>query len=405
MKNVFRKTDVLLPRFASDSEEWESWSVIACDQHTSELSYWEETAAKTKGAPSTLDLILPEAYLGTDKEDAKKEALKNGKGLPEGFLHEYKDALVYVERTLSSGMIRRGIVGAIDLDSYSYEPDVSCEIRPTEGTVKERIPPRVAVRRISEYEASHVMLFCECSEVFDLLTSKKDQMRRLYDFDLMQGGGHITGRLVSGELLSRVEDMVYKYEEERRASGQMIYGVGDGNHSLASAKAYLEELKASGSTIGGAAEALVELVPITEPSIVFEPIYKTVCGVDPVDLLTFIKNRTDSEETNLAAVEAHFGDNKDVFRIPLAEGQIVCGVLQTAIDDYISIKGGSCDYIHGKENLLALAQRGAVGFIFDGIEKSELFPYVSKYGVLPRKAFSMGEACEKRYYTELRRLK
>ncbi len=406
METVFRKTDILLPYYAHESEEWETWSVIACDQHTSEPSYWEETAKAAGSAPSTLSLILPEAYLNTELEGEKKAAIKKApETLGENFLKKYEGALVYVERTLVSGMIRRGLVGAIPLDSYSYEPGAMCDVRPTEGTVKERIPPRVAVRRESVYEASHVMLFCENSELFDLLTSYKDSMRVLYDFDLMQGGGHITGRLVEGELLERAEGLIGKYEDERRAASSMLYGVGDGNHSLASAKAYLEELREAGADIGGASEALVELTPITDPSIVFEPIYKTVRGVDPVDLLTFIKNRTYTGEGATRAVRVHFGDNSDTFHVSLGEGEIVCGVLQSAIDDYLSIRGGTCDYIHGKENLLALAERGAVGFIFDGVEKEDLFPYVSKYGVLPRKAFSMGEACEKRYYTELRLLK
>ena len=408
MDNVFKKTDVLLPYYESDSGEWETWSVIACDQHTSEPSYWEACSKLVKDSPSTLGLVLPEAYLGTELEDEKKEAIKRApRSLGGTFLKEYKDALVYVERTLSSGLIRRGIVGAVSLDAYSYERGAECDIRPTEGTVKERIPPRVAVRRDSVYEASHVMLFCECPDVFDLLTSKKDSMKVLYDFDLMQGGGHITGRLVSGELLERVEGMIAHYEEERRASHTMPYGVGDGNHSLASAKAYLEELREAGAPIGGAADALVELVPISERAIVFEPIYKAVYGADPVDFLTFVKNRTYTGEGKARAVTAIFGDNSDVFHVSLGDGEIVCGVLQDAIDDYISMRGGKCkcDYIHGKDDLVALAERGAVGFLFDGIEKEDLFPYVTKYGVLPRKAFSMGEACEKRYYTELRKLK
>ena len=406
MDTVFKKTDIMLPYYASDSEEWETWSVIACDQHTSEPSYWEETKRKTKGAPSTLDLVLPEAYLGTELEAEKKKQIK---GAPEklggNFLKKYENALVYVERTLSSGMIRRGIVGAVSLDAYSYEPGAECDIRPTEGTVKERIPPRVAVRRESVYEASHVMLFCECPDLFDYLTSKKDRMRVLYDFDLMQGGGHITGRLISGDVLASVEKMISDYEAERRASHTMPYGVGDGNHSLASAKAYLEELRAAGKDTGGAEDALVELVPISERAIVFEPIYKTVCGVDPVELLTFVTNRTYTGKGISQTVTANFGDNSDTFRVSLNDGEIVCGVLQAAIDDFISMHGGTCDYIHGKENLISLSERGAVGFIFDGIDKEDLFPYVTKYGVLPRKAFSMGEACEKRYYTELRKLK
>jgi len=404
MKTVFNKTDILLPHFASDDKRWGAWSVIACDQHTSEPDFWAETYRTVGDDPSTLGLILPEAYLGTEREASKKGEIKEYPAKLDGILKKYDDALIYVERTLESGMIRRGIVGAIDLDAYDYEAGTSPDVRPTEGTVKERIPPRVAVRRDSVYEASHVMLFTEGYGLFDMLTSCKDSLPVLYDFDLMQGGGHITGRLVMGDALKRAEELISEYEEERRREGKMIYGVGDGNHSLASAKAYLEGLRASGQSIGGAESALVELVPITERAIVFEPIYKTVSGVDTDRFISYIKDAV-SKGGTVKEVEVLSGDICERFSVSVGDGEIVCGVIQAAIDTYISKYGGVCDYIHGKENTRALAKDGTVGFIFDGIEKEELFPYVGKYGVLPRKAFSMGEASEKRYYTELRKLK
>ncbi|MBR6918314.1 MAG: DUF1015 domain-containing protein [Clostridia bacterium] len=406
MPNTFHTTNVLLPRFDAGCDKWESWSVIACDQYTSEPEYWESVDEITGGAPSTLGLILPEAYLSTDLKDEKLAAIKkNSDALCDGYLKEYSDSMVYVERTLASGKIRRGLVGAIALDAYSFEKGAICDVRPTEGTVKERIPPRVEVRRASVYEASHVMLFGECSDVFDLLTSKKDNMPVLYDFDLMLSGGHITGRLVSGEILSKVSQLISEYENERRKSGAMIYGVGDGNHSLASAKAYLEEVRMAKGDDSLARDALVELVPITDGAIVFEPIYKTVVGADFTDLISYIKGRAAENEGKETLVTAYCGAEKTSLSIPVSDSEILCGVLQGYIDDYISLHGGKCDYIHGKENLIALTKDGVVGFVFDGIDKSDLFPYVSKNGVLPRKTFSMGEACEKRYYTELRRIK
>lgn len=403
MKTVFNTTDLLLPKYASDDARWEAWSVIACDQHTSEPAYWEEAARIAGDAPSTLGLILPEAYLGKDAEARIKENIKKYPASLEGYLKEYKDALVYVERTLKSGMIRRGIVGAIALDEYDFEAGSAPAVRPTEGTVKERIPPRVAVRRESVYEASHVMLFTEDAEAFDMLTSAKDSLRVLYDFDLMCGGGHITGRLVEGDILEKAKELIARYEEERRQDGRMTYGVGDGNHSLASAKAYLEELRSHGDPVGGAETALVELVPISERAIVFEPIYKTVATSDPEELINFVKERACGPVKK--KIEAHFDGKSETFEIGLGDADIVCGVLQNAIDAYLSEHGGECDYIHGRENLVSLSKDGTVGFIFDGIEKRDLFHYVAANGVLPRKAFSMGEASEKRYYTELRKLK
>ncbi|MBQ7715203.1 MAG: DUF1015 domain-containing protein [Clostridia bacterium] len=406
MKTVFGKTNVLLPKYASDSPDWETWSVIACDQHTSDRAYWEETRRLTAERPSTLGLILPEAYLGTELENKLKDGIASSSAAVEGMLTEYPDAMIYVERTLESGMIRRGLVGAISLDSYDYEKGTDPDVRPTEGTVKERIPPRVEVRRASTFEASHVMLFTECSEVFDLLTSSKDALRVLYDFDLMQGGGHVTGRLVSGEILERAVRIIGEYENACRSNGKMIYGVGDGNHSLASAKAYYEELKAEGKEVRGASHALVELVPISDPAIVFEPIYKAVTVSDPEGFISYLSEALEGGDVSVKCVAAYRGERREL-DMALSEGKIACGVLQDAIDAYIKEFGGSCDYIHGLGDTESLAdeRENTVGIIFDGIEKESLFPYVSSFGVLPRKAFSMGEASEKRYYTELRRLK
>lgn len=401
MKTVFGKTDILLPRYTREDERWSAWSVIACDQHTSDISYWDRVEKNAKGAPSTYSLILPEAYLGTERAAKKEEAIKDAPEEIEKVLKNYEGALVYVERTLESGQIRRGVVGAIALDAYDYEKGTTPDIRPTEGTVKERIPPRVEVRRRSVYEASHVMLFTEDRDLFDYLTAVKHTLTVLYDFDLMEGGGHITGRLVSGKALERAETLIEKYENERRSAGKMVYGVGDGNHSLASAKAYLEELRAAGKSTAPAEEALVELVPITEKSIVFEPIYKSVSNVDTKDFIAYVKSRGGDGKK----VEIVHGDVSETVYIPCGDGEIICGALQNLIDSYTSEHGGKCDYIHGEDDLRALAKEGEVGFVFDGIKKEDLFPFVSEHGVLPRKAFSMGEASEKRYYTELRKLK
>lgn len=400
--SVFGKCDLLLPYFAAEDERWNIWSVIACDQHTSDPSYWERAERAASRGASTLGLILPEAYLGTDRETAAKERIKKYPEKISGILKEYKDALVYVERTLSSGDVRRGLVGAVDLDCYDYKKGSTPAVRPTEGTVVERIPPRLAVRRDSTYEASHVMLFTEGAELFDMLTSSKDSMHTLYDFDLAEGGGHVTGRLVSGDILVRAEEMISSYETERAEAGKIVYSVGDGNHSLASAKAYLEELREAGADPRGASHALVELIPITDRAIVFEPIYKHVTDVEQDDLIRFVKEATAGDGASVTAVTP---EGEQTFTVKKTDDSVVCGTLQEAIDRYTAKRGGKCDYIHGKDELLSLARESGVGFLFDGIDKSELFPYVEANGVLPRKAFSMGEACEKRYYTELRRLK
>ncbi len=402
---IFAPCDVLLPPYEKDDERWEKWAVIACDQHTSDGEYWEKVEKTVEGYPTTYGLILPEAYLGKEKETAQKARIdRTMKTLGAGWLSRYKHSMIYIERTLTSGTVRKGLFGKLDLEHYDYSADTVSAVRPTEGTVAERIPPRVAVREKAVFEAPHVMVFMndEKDRIIDSLTERKSQMKCLYDFDLMAGGGHIAGYLLSEELLEETLERISALEEYGRESGTLIYGMGDGNHSLATAKACYEKKKALDSSAAAtkARYASVEMVSVYDESIVFEPIYRVIKGCDVKAFVAALEAL--GEGTAPVKIVAKDFE-KEIF-IPVSKGELTVGVLQDFIDSYLKENGGECDYIHDEDVLCRLATEDetSVGLLFDGMDKAELFPYVATVGPLPRKTFSMGDAASKRYYLEMR---
>ncbi len=407
-KTVISRADILLPDFDVCDERWNSYAVIACDQFTSQPEYWEKAEEIALNQLSALSLILPEAYLNTKKEAAQKAIVaENMKSIADKLV-VHKDCLIFVERTLPDGRIRRGIVGKLDLSEYDFSADSTSAVRATEETVVERIPPRVAVRREATVELPHVMVFANDTEriLFEPLKNRKDQMEKLYSFDLMLGGGHIEGYKISGELLCEVETLIGDYENS--ATGGLVYAMGDGNHSLASAKAHYEQLRSElgdGAVGHPSAYALVEVVDIYDDAIDFEPIYRLLINCDGDSILDYIKaesvNRTCDQTVTFITK-----DEKRAVSIPHLH-ELTMGSLQILIDGYLLKNPGvECDYIHGEETLERLAcKEGSVGFVCGGVEKEELFPYVAANGTLPRKTFSMGEASGKRYYIEARKIK
>ena len=389
----FVPADILLPR-----EGFEKWACVACDQFTSEPEYWEKADRFVGGAPSALRCILPEVWLG--KDDAGRIAAINATMkdyLANGVFAEYQDAFVYVERTLPDGSVRRGIVGAVDLEEYDFAPGSKSAIRATEATVLSRIPPRVAIRKDAPIELTHVMLLADDPErtVVEQFDPARDGLKKLYDFELMQGGGHICGWLIDGENARRVTDALSALAA-RLPDGGILIAVGDGNHSLATAKECYRAEPGPRSRY-----AIAELVNIHDQALVFEPIFRVVFGCEPDKLL---------EKVNAGLVP---GKNEIKWFSEGSEGRLStdglpADTLQRVIDEYVAdVPGASCDYVHGEESAISLAQsRGdAVAFLFDGMDKAELFPYVETRGSLPRKTFSMGEARSKRYYVEARRIK
>lgn len=396
----------------------EKWAVIACDQFSSQPEYWEKVREEVKNAPSALNLILPEVYLGTKQE---KEHIAKIRKTMDGYLknnifHTYQQAYVYVERTLGSGMIRRGLIGAIDLENYSYTMGDDAKIRATEKTVMERIPPRMNIRYNASIELPHVILLCDDSEqiLMNVISEKKNQLPKLYDFELMENGGHITGWLVEGTEMKEFNQRLEQYEQKIKEKYQditnspMVFAVGDGNHSLATAKACYEKLKrtypAKDFTNHPARYALVELENIHDPSQNFEPIHRIITGVEGKELLKQLKETCCREEG--FPIKWYVGKEEDEVFLKLEKNQLAVEKLQTFLDDYLKETGGEIDYIHGDDVLKKLAaKKNSIGFLLPATEKEDLFPSVMANGVLPRKTFSMGHANEKRYYIEGRVIK
>ena len=399
-KTVFSAADILLPAYDNKDERFEKWAVIACDQFTSQPQYWADAEGFVGVSASTLSLILPEAYLETEKEAAQKELIKASMVSVPETLKCYSDTYIYLERILPDGKLRRGIVGKVDLEEYDFSPDSKSNIRATEATVLERIPPRVAVRREATIELPHVMIFCDDREdkIFSYLTNNKNSFDVLYDFTLMQGGGKVTGYAVKD---SELEALIAEYEE--RSADRLMYAMGDGNHSLASAKALYEEIKAQ---IGDAAAkdhparyALAEIVNLCEESVQFEPIYRLLKNVDVEKFLAALPAEG-------RAVKASWASGEREVYFPETDS-LTMGSMQNYLDAYVAANPEVvCDYIHGVEDCIALGKNeNCLALVCEGIEKSELFDYVEKFGTLPRKTFSMGEAKSKRYYIEARKIK
>lgn len=413
-KKIFTAADILLPYDSASSKDWNAWSVIACDQFTSEPEYWAECAENAEGKPSTYNFILPEAYLTTDKEASHNAVIAESMKDTSVFGYSVDNTLVYLERTLPDGSIRTGIVGKVDLEQYDYNKGSASAIRATEATVLERIPPRCAIRAAATVELPHVMLFGDekwswvIGEVKDALRHA-DDVTKIYDFELMQGGGHLVGYALAGDALAAAIEAIEYYEDYRGGmkSGAVVYAVGDGNHSLAAAKAHFENLK---EELGDAAMthparyALVEIVSLGDKSIEFEPIYRLVKDCDAAALVQAFKDHA-GNGTDGQTVTVITADSKETVTISDPAHALTVGSLQMFLDDYLKDKAGECDYIHGEDTTERLAKAdGCVGFIFDGMEKSDLFGYVEAHGALPRKTFSMGAAKTKRYYTEARKI-
>ncbi len=403
-KTIFSPTNILLPK-----QNFESWSVIACDQFTSNEEYWQAVKAEAGEHPSTLNLIYPEVYLG--KTDAAEVTANINstmqKYIADGIFEEYPNALIYVERTQRDGKVRCGIVGAVDLDEYDYHEGSTSRVRATEKTVLERIPPRVEIRKNATLELPHILMLMDdtarsiVEPLAILATSGK--MQKLYDFDLMLEGGHLCGYLIPEGMQA---DICQKIEALGELHGGITLAVGDGNHSLATAKA----CRALGATECNR-YALCEVMNIHSDALVFEPIFRTVEGIDATQLLADFKAYladSANQNANNAPQEITFvcGTLREIVVADRPPHALAVGTVQQFLDAYLANKKDAViDYIHDEEELLSLTANGKTcGFLYGCMGKSELFDAIEKEGVLPRKTFSMGSARDKRYYTEARRI-
>ncbi|MDO4478954.1 MAG: DUF1015 domain-containing protein [Lachnospiraceae bacterium] len=412
--NAFLPADILLPK----TDSMEKWSVIACDQFTSDQAYWERVKKTAEGAVSTINLILPESELGTEME-AEHTALINktmADYVAKDVFETYPNSLIYVERTLEDGSIRLGLVGMVDLDAYDYSIGATSPIRATERTVPERIPPRQRVRRDAPIELPHILMLCDDhdKQLIEPIGAKKDSLKKVYDFDLMEDGGHITGWLVEGKDIEEFNAVLAEYSANvgKKYEGlngvPMVFAVGDGNHSLATAKSCYEELKANNPGVDlsnhPARYALVELNNIHDPAQVFEPIHRVIFDTDPKKLLDTLKAEACADGG--FEVKWYIGEESGTIYLDRAKSELAVGVLQGFLDGYLKDNAGDIDYIHDDDALIDLAKKeNAIGFLLPAMEKSQLFRGVIGDGILPRKTFSMGHSREKRYYLEGRKIK
>lgn len=396
--NIFTSGDFLIPK----TKDLYKWSVIACDQFTSDADYWRQVEQKVGPEPSTLRLILPEIYLNGDYSGRIADINATmQKYLQDCVFQEYADSYVYVERTLLNGDIRRGVVGVVDLENYDVAPDTQTAIRPTERTVLERIPPRKKIRENAALELSHILLLCDDTEdlLLGYLESNKDKLPLLYDFDLMQGGGHLRGYLVQGEMAKNFATKIAQYEAKCRekSDNALLYAVGDGNHSLCTAKACYEAEKADGGKNLRSRYAMVELENIQDTSQKFEPIHRIVQGTNLAPLMEAL--------SQVSGIRCQISGS--LVRVESSDPSVLAvGVLQEFLDNYLATHGGKIDYIHDDAALRELAKTpNSVGFLLPPIDKNAFFNSIVVGGVLPRKTFSMGHGQEKRYYLEARRIK
>lgn len=419
MNIPFKKANILLPK----NTDMTKWSVVACDQYTSEPEYWKEVESIVGNNPSTLNLTLPEVYLESDNVNERITKINDNmdKLLNKGFFTELPNSMIYVERTQSDGKVREGLIGAVDLEDYSYELGSKTLIRATEKTVIERIPPRVKVRENASLELPHIMILIddEKKEIIENLKSKVTPSDIVYDFDLMQNGGHIKGYKLNDntmdEVLNKLESLAdednFKKKYNITDKKVLLFAMGDGNHSLATAKACYENLK---KKIGlekalksKARYALVELVNLHSTALEFEAIHRVLFNIDKEKLLNSLYNYYKiNEEGNGQEFTLVVDNTLKPLYIENPKSNIAVGSIQMFLDDYLKENEGKIDYIHGEETTKELSNKETnIGFIFKPMQKEELFKTVIIDGVLPRKTFSMGHAYDKRYYLEARKIK
>ncbi len=421
---TFQRADILLPKFSADSEAMKKWSVVACDQYTSEPEYWNAVSNIAGKEYSALNLVVPEIYLNDDdiEERIQKTNDVMKQYMEDAVFCEHKNTYIFVVRTLANGVKRLGVVGAVDLEDYDFAKESQTKVRATEGTVISRIPPRLKVRCDATVELPHIMLLIDDSskEIIEPNLGNLEEFEKLYDFDLMQDSGHISGYKMSeaackllDEKLAALDDIdAFNRKYGVHKAFPLIYAMGDGNHSLATAKTHYENLK---KEIGDAAKnsparyALCELVNLHDNSLVFEAIHRVVFDSDGAAFLDALQEKyAVSFEEDAVGQKFTFvfdGQEKTV-TITNPKEYLTVATVQKFMDEFIAKNGGEVDYIHGEDVVRRLCEtKSNFGIILEAMDKSDLYKSVILDGALPRKTFSMGDACDKRFYTEARKIK
>ena len=416
-----KPADILLPRDCDMTK----WAVVACDQFTSQPEYWEEVERIVGDAPSTLRLILPESKLNDADVEEHISAINAAMAdyMARDIFKTYGDSVIYIERSQSDGTIRHGLVMAVDLEQYDYTPGSGSLIRATEGTVLERIPPRVRVRKDAPIELPHVMVLIDDPKgpCIEPITAASASMEKVYDFELMMKGGHLKGWKLTDAQMDALADALealaspQAMEEKYGLTGvaPLLFAVGDGNHSLATAKTCYENLKKVTPEDQWAdlpaRYALAEIVNLHDDALQFEAIHRVVFGVKPEDFMDAFKAAYPNAYEGKGeghTIEVVWEGHDGFITVPDPKVQLAVGTLQGFLDGYLKDHGGEVDYIHGDEVTKELGSKpGNMGFLLPAMGKEQLFKTVMADGVLPRKTFSMGHAEDKRYYVEGRKIK
>ncbi len=410
-----RPAQILLPAAGVKPE---TWACIACDQYTSEPEYWEKAFAVAGDAPSAIRLILPEYNLKNSESLIPQIHSTMADYLAQGLLTPaVNPGFILCERTIASGT-RLGLVCAVDLEQYSFEKGSLPLIRPTEQTITDRLPPRLKIRRGAPVELTHIMILIDDPDrtVLEPLQADKAALRKVYDFDLMMNGGHLAGWAVdSAEKLAQV-DRSLNALMDTKGEHPLLLAVGDGNHSLATAKAYWNEIREGLSEAERenhpARFALCEIVNIHDEALLFEPIYRILTGTTRSAVMADWKAYAEAKGMSLAADGSDHrftvvsADGEETVAVLNPEGAIPCETIQKFLDAFLAKHPeAGIDFIHGEGSLRALAAKPeTVGFLLPDIDKHSFFRDVEKLGVLPRKTFSMGEADEKRFYMEAKKI-
>ncbi len=422
--------EILLPK----NIDLSTWSVIACDQYTQDKAYWEKAAETAKGKPSALNLIFPEVYLGDSGKDERilkiQSTMKSY--IDSGVFEDAAEECIYIERKTEYGRTRRGLVLCVDLDKYEWKPDSKALIRATEATVPERIPPRMKIRNGAALELPHIMLLANDPD--DCLVGGAGKLSKknapVYDGKLMHNSGSITGWAFKGEEAENLlEKSLAKLAEEGtgKDGSTFLFAVGDGNHSLATAKAVWEENKSKLPADSPVRYALVEIVNIYDEGLTFEPIHRVLFNLDSEELLNTAAEKLGGQITDFndsaslekavadkSAKGARYGfiwneSGKTVNKmLQTSITDLAIAALQPLLDEYMNSKGADktqIDYIHGSKEVIELGNKAqTTGILLPPIVKDSFFATINGRGPLPRKSFSMGEASEKRFYVEARRL-
>lgn len=419
MNIPFKSANILLPK----NVDMTKWSVVACDQYTSEPEYWKEVNDVVGDSPSTLRLTLPEIYLESDNVNERISEINNTmeEYVNNDLFVEYKDTMIYLQRTQNDGKIREGLIGVVDLEDYSFEKGSQTLIRATEKTVIERIPPRVKVRENALLELPHIMILIDDDkkDVIEPLSRLVSENDKVYDFDLMQKGGHVKGYKLNKDIIDNINEKLELLADQNNFNkkygvsdkGVLLFAMGDGNHSLATAKTCYENLKKTMSEEeylnNPARYALVELVNLHSSALEFEPIHRVVFNTDPHNMLSELyKYYEINEDGNGQEVEIVTKDFDKKIYISNPKSNIAVGSIQMFLDDYLYKNDGKIDYIHGDDTTREMGSDvNNIGFLFKVMGKEELFKTVILDGALPRKTFSMGHSYDKRYYLECRKIK